>query len=427
MKSFKITEKDGIAYSKRSGDNNEIHLSELAGYNSIFGEKICHGTFVLEKILKIINFKKILNKEKKLKIKVNFYYPAYYGEKIYLKKRRNEYFEIYQGKKRIIDILFLKKTKNYSEKILNPNKSKIFKNTIFQKNKSYEEKIYFILSIISKYVGKFYPGKYSIIKEIELILEDAKFINERKIKIRSKKLNKKFPMINNQLSSRNLTVNFLSLIRPKIINDKTKLKQKLIGKIKKIKYNALILGGSQGIGRVIFEILKKNNNIIKIITYNKNLIKLNNKKTFSFKFDINKNHFTLQKYIKKYSPLRIFYFISPKIFFDKKLSKEKYKELKIFFLDFPKKILNKTYNHRLSFFYPSTSNINKDKSADYSKIKFQAELQLAKICKKNNIKFQTLRLPAINSRQSISLINPNPVSFTEYLNSNYESFKKIFL
>ena len=111
-------------------------------------------------------------------------------------------------------------------------------------------------------------------------MEDTKFINERKIKIRSKKLNKKFPMINNQLSSRNLTVNFLSLIRPKIINDKTKLKQKLIGKIKKIKYNALILGGSQGIGRVIFEILKKNNNIIKIITYNKNLVKLNNKKLF---------------------------------------------------------------------------------------------------------------------------------------------------
>ena len=36
---FKIIDKEGIDYSKISGDNNLIHLKNLEGYNSIFGEK----------------------------------------------------------------------------------------------------------------------------------------------------------------------------------------------------------------------------------------------------------------------------------------------------------------------------------------------------------------------------------------------------
>ena len=51
---FKISVKEGKKFSELSGDNNLIHLDNLIGYNSIFGEKICHGCLVILKIFKII-------------------------------------------------------------------------------------------------------------------------------------------------------------------------------------------------------------------------------------------------------------------------------------------------------------------------------------------------------------------------------------
>jgi len=58
---FKISVKEGKKFSELSGDNNLIHLDDLIGYNSIFGEKICHGCLVALKIFKIINLRKIIN------------------------------------------------------------------------------------------------------------------------------------------------------------------------------------------------------------------------------------------------------------------------------------------------------------------------------------------------------------------------------
>ena len=73
---------------------------------------------------------------------------------------------------------------------------------------------------------------------------------------------------------------FQSLERPKV-KHKIYIPSKILkNKIKKIKYNALIIGGSQGIGRDITNILKYNSKIFKIVTYNKN--KIFNKKKNNF-------------------------------------------------------------------------------------------------------------------------------------------------
>ena len=58
---FKITDLDGKKYSSYSKDFNKIHLDNKVGYNSIYGEKICHGCFVFEKTIKSLfpNFLKI--------------------------------------------------------------------------------------------------------------------------------------------------------------------------------------------------------------------------------------------------------------------------------------------------------------------------------------------------------------------------------
>ena len=37
---FKISKSEGIKFAKKSGDFNKIHLDDIEGYNSIYGEKI---------------------------------------------------------------------------------------------------------------------------------------------------------------------------------------------------------------------------------------------------------------------------------------------------------------------------------------------------------------------------------------------------
>ena len=49
-----------------------------------------------------------------------------------------------------------------------------------------------------------------------------------------------------------------------------------------------------------------------------------------------------------------------------------------------------------------------------------------KFAEYNNISFRSIRFPALNSRQSISLNNPNPPSLFQYLESNPKMVNKIF-
>jgi hypothetical protein len=88
---FKILVKEGKKYSKLSGDNNLIHLDDLTGYNSIYGEKITHGCLVILKIFKIINLRKIIKNIDKFIIKITFFKPFYYNKKIKFIKKKYSY------------------------------------------------------------------------------------------------------------------------------------------------------------------------------------------------------------------------------------------------------------------------------------------------------------------------------------------------
>ena len=57
MKKLIISEIEGIKYSKESQDKNKIHLDYATGYNSIYGNKIVHGTLVILKFIKTIKKK----------------------------------------------------------------------------------------------------------------------------------------------------------------------------------------------------------------------------------------------------------------------------------------------------------------------------------------------------------------------------------
>jgi len=423
---FKILENEGLKYSKISGDTNRIHIDRSEGYNSIFGEKICHGCLVILKTFKIINIKKIIKNYNKFSLKILFFKHFKYNSKIIIKKKNKNY-ELHQENQKIaeINIKFFNILKNKNlEKKCSIKTNKKFLNYYNKKNGL--GNLSLILNNLTKYVGTVYPGKNSLISEININYN--KFFNFNKIRtdIFSKKISKIFPIINNKLIHSNYIIEFQTLIRPKVIEKKVKPSKTIIKKIKNIKENVLIIGASQGIGRDVFNIFKYNKKILKIITYYKNPIKIKNKKIIKYKIDVSKDVKKINKIISDFSPIKIFYFATPKIFFDNKLSKKVKHQYKKIFIDIPLKIIKDNKNENMSFFYPSTTNIEYNNKSIYSKNKLHAENEIKNICLKNKIPFSIFRFPAINSRQSVSLLKSNLPSLIEFVNLNKSAFNKIF-
>ena len=69
---FKISQNNGKVFSSLSGDYNKIHIDELEGYNSMFGQNICHGSLV---IIKFFEFYRIDLKDPKFKNKL---FPTFF-------------------------------------------------------------------------------------------------------------------------------------------------------------------------------------------------------------------------------------------------------------------------------------------------------------------------------------------------------------
>ena len=297
------------------------------------------------------------------------------------------------------------------------------------KLKSFKNKynlIFSLLANISSYVGNRYPGKYSIISSININFNNEYLVNQNDLIINSYKLSNRLPLIKNILSYKKFNIEFDTLERPYIKKNKFFIKKNLKKKIKDIKDNILIIGGSSGIGNDILNMLKINNKILKIATFNKNKINLKAKNFISYKVDVFKDFAKIENIVKKHGPVKIFYFPTTKIYFDKRVNEEKLKEYKEIFLNIPRKIIKSYKEQIISLFYPSTINIKEDSKSDYSKVKKLAEISLKKICVKSKIVYKSIRLPALNSKQSISLLNPTQQSFFDYINKNPKLFNKIF-
>ena len=420
---FKITENEGLNYSKVSKDKNKIHINNLVGYNSIFGQKICHGTLVVSKIFKNKDFKKIISSKKKFNIYIEFLNFIENDKKLLIKKVKNKFYVI-QNKKKKINITVRKRNNLLTNQIKN-KKNSYFKIKLVNLNNRYNL-IFTLLANISSYVGNKYPGKYSIISSININFNNEYSENQKNLIINSYKLSNRLPLIKNILTYEKFNIEFDTLERPFVKKNKFLIKKDLKKKIKEFKDNILIIGGSSGIGNDILNLFKINKKISKIVTFNKNKITSKVKNSYFYKVDVFKNLKKIDHIVKKYGPVKIFYFPSTKIYFDKRVSDEKLNEYKKIFLKIPLQIIKNNKDKIISFFYPSTINIDEDSKSEYSKVKRLAEIDIKKLCMKNNIIYKSIRFPALNSKQSISLLNPVQQSFIEYINKNPKLFNKIF-
>ncbi len=419
--SFSITQEEGIKYSKKSGDKNKIHINSNYGYNSIFGCNICHGTLVILYFLKKIKFKY----KKNFYIYFNFRHPFFYEKKIFIKKKINKKdikYKLIQDNKEKAEII-LSFSNKYQHNVKQIKSNNNFLKKIFIKKSEIEV----ILNTLSMYVGNIYPGENSLISKIKIFHSFNKE-NKKKniINIHSKILNKGFPIVSNYLRFNSYEINFETILRPAVKNKKINIPKYLRKIVNKVDNNVLIIGGSQGIGKYIFDIYKYNKKITKIITYNKNIINYKSPKTIIKKIDILKDQKKISELIRKYSPLKIYYFPTSKIYFDNKLAKNTINGYKKIFINLPLNILKKNKREKIIFFYPSTTNIELNKDSIYSKIKLIAEQKIKMMCKKFKIKYHIYRFPAIYSRQSVSLINPNPINLIDHINQNKNIIKILF-
>lgn len=420
---IKINEKQGKNYAKDSGDKNKIHIDKIYGYNSIFGKNIVHGTLIISKFLKLIDFKK----KNFFLIEIDFRGPFYYNLNIFvqLKKYKNLIKYNLVQENIIKGIITLNLNENFNNRI---DKFKYKKKKIFYiKNQKKKSEIDLILGYLSKYVGMNYPGQNSLISNIKIYFSNKKkFEINNKILVRSEILKPGFPIIINTLKYKNFFIYFETLFRPVIKKKSENLNNLIKNHIQKIKENFLIIGGSQGIGNSVLKIINNNKKVKKFATYFKNKINYKNKNLYIKKIDIFKDKEKILRIIKDNLPLRIYYFPTSKIYFENKLDAKTIVEYKKLFYEIPMAILKSCKNKNILFFYPSTTNIDINKNSVYSKIKLKAENKFLSYSKKNKMILKIHRFPAIYSRQSISILNKNPPTLFEYLGKNKKIINSIF-
>jgi hypothetical protein len=222
------------------------------------------------------------------------------------------------------------------------------------------------------------------------------------------------PIISNELKFKNYKVNFTSLKRPTFKKKIDKISKNSISKINSLKRNIMIIGASQGVGKSLLDLVKKNKKIKILSIFNRNRIN-SDRNLISKKIDLNKDLLKINKIIKKYNPINIYYFASGKIFFHNYLTEYQKKSLKNYFIKIPVKIIKMNKNENINFFYPSTKYIDINPKSFYSKIKLDAEKKISSLCKKFSINYKILRLDTIQSRQTINVKNKDTPSLNYYI------------
>ena len=424
---FSIKEFEGVNFAKLSGDNNIIHIDKIAGYNSIYNHNIVHGVLVILKFLNKIKFKNNYSY-----IKVLFAKGFRYNFKIKIRK-------IKKNKSKISYELIQQNNINANIEIGFSQKGHVIKNlkkVTFKKKYLISKKIRrkfsssFIpselkiaLCYLTKYVGTVYPGKNSTISEINIFKNNVNTISEISLNLTSSLLAKGYPLIYNRLIYKNYNIEFKTLIRPELNIKLNNPNKEILKETNLIKENILIIGGSSGIGNDLLKLFLNNKKIKIIGTYYKNTINESRKNLIVKKLNVETDLTTIYKIIKKFEPIIIYYFPTPKIFFNSINDKNLIDLYKKYFIHIPIKIIKYASNFQSKFFYPSTTYNNT--LSPYSSLKLKAENEIRKL-RKLKTKINILRIPGVNTKQNLSLISGRLPNFRDLISRDKKILNKVF-
>ena len=189
--------------------------------------------------------------------------------------------------------LYLNTSGNISYKPF-PKPHLLVENSKINLSKTYEndglfniKNLKLLLMKISNYVGMYYPGENSLIRNISIQHSEYNIIKRNII---SWKDDKRIPLIKNILTYNSYNIYFESIERPLFNKKNIKIKKSMKDNVLNLKGNYLIIGGSSGIGNEILNLLKINKNIKIISTYYRNKLEnINNSNVKQIKLNVEKD------------------------------------------------------------------------------------------------------------------------------------------
>jgi hypothetical protein len=212
------------------------------------------------------------------------------------------------------------------------------------------------------------------------------------------------------------------MIRPILKIKLSKLNKEILKEVNLIKENILIIGASSGIGNDLLKLFLNNKKIKIIGTYHKNKIRENGKNLITKKINIENDLKIVYDIIRKFCPIIIYYFPTPKIYFKTINDINLIEQYKKYFIHIPIKIIKFSNNFKSKFFYPSTTYHNA--YSPYSSIKLKAEKKINKL-KKLETKINVLRIPGINTKQNLSLLGKKLPNFRDLMMKKKEVLNKV--
>ena len=390
---MKINLKQTKLFSKISKDTNQIHLNKKFASKFFVKEPIVHGVnlaiFALSEFLKkkkkeiliksiSLNFKNFISVNEKFKLSI-------FKDRIIIYNEFHTKLEIFlEYKTSLPKKQNLLKIKDSEKKFLK------FK---FKKLINFELIKQIIYS--SYYVGSINPGNGSLILNIKLDYNKNYY---SKINPYVEKKIQNMRVISYQEKFFKAQIIACKLLTYKKQLKKLRFQSKTLNKLKSKKI--LVFGLSSDLGE----------------RFNSDLIKKSGCKIYkhSFRINIEKPNIKyiqkkiLKKKILKIKPNYIFYFSSPKIFYDEKKNTKLYNFYKAIYVDYFKLMINVIKKNKIEskIFYPSTVFLNDKKKYVRYKSYLSSKQLAERICKsKENKKLiYCVRLPKLISRSNYNLL-----------------------
>lgn len=406
---MKINFKKSKTFSVISKDTNKIHFNKAFASKYFIKEPIVHGVylviFALSEFLKrqkneiiitsvSLNFRNFVNVNEDFSIKI-------FEDKIIIFNKFHTKLEIYLRYKKAERKVFFKK-KNKKKKFLVYNFEKLINFELIRQ-----------LIYASYYIGTIKPGSGSLILNIKLNFNKLYSSN---IKPHVEKKIRSFYIISYQSNFFKFQITACKLVAFKKKIKKLKLKPKTLEKLKNKKI--LIFGPKSDLA----------------LRLDDNLFKKNNCKIYKFSFRINidkpiissSQKKILKRKISNIKPNYIFYFSSPKIYFDERKNKKLFNYYKVIFKDYLETIIKFIRENKLQskIFYPSTIFLNNKKKYKRYKSYLSSKQLAEKICnsKKNRSLIDCVRLPKLISRSNYNLLGYYEGKNIDILDKYLENF-----
>lgn len=455
---------DQSEFSLLSGDYNPLHLDSILARRLIFGSKVVHGINLLLWSLNVWLDKKKMNIELS-SINVEFLKPVNVGQKVNIKfnNLNNNIVIIRLFCEHIlttkinfcwltasrVELDFIKfksppisKPKVIKEKDLDKSSGELnfyLNEKIVKKNypslSKYFSKLQIAIFLSStRLIGNKCPGLNSIYSNLNLNFKKNKNYNNFNYNI--KKVDRRFSLVLLNIFGPSFDGLIKSFIRPdKLKTIKFNIIKKVIKKSKFNGQNAIIIGGSRGIGEVTTKLLSAGSANVKF-SFNSsekeafkitNDINKNGGKVSYFQYNIlSKKNKMLKSILKDFSPTHLYYFATPFIFIGSRgsYSKTIYEKFYQYYVVGFENTLSCLIDKGLKkVFYPSTVAIdqNPPDMQEYITAKREGEKLCNSLEKKHShLEIYKPRLPRIETDQTVSLFsvkNENPISVQlEHLN-----------